>query len=562
MRLLSVNVAQPREVTWRGGPVRTSIFKQPVPGRRPVRRLNVDGDAQADLMAHGGEHRAVFVYQRESYEHWARELGRDDLAPGRFGENFTVERLGDGEVCIGDRFRIGSALFEVTQPRVTCFKVGMALEEPRMPALLYAHGRPGFYFRVIDEGEVAPGDTIERVLDGPGRVSVREANAMLYRGEHTAEGLRRALAIPALSEGWRGSFEDLLERDEHGDTRAPAWQGVRPFRVAAVHQESSDVRSFDLEPADDGNLPAYLSGQFITLRLEPPGSPPLLRTYSLATRAGGASWRIGVKREGAGSRYLHDCISPGAVVQVGAPRGAFTLAPGGDSPVVLVSAGVGVTPVLAMLDALADAGGARSVWWIHGARNAAEHSFAQAAAALLERMPGAHAHVRYSAAAAGDGGFDAPGRIDADALAELDPPAGADYYLCGPAAFMRSLVDALAGRGVAPGSVHREVFGSEPRADGVDPHPPPGEPGAGPPVSFSRSGLTVAWDDRYASLLELAEACDVPADWSCRTGVCHRCESGLVEGEVDYDPLPLDDPAPGSLLLCSTRPRTAVAIDL
>ena len=562
MRLLSVNVSLPREVEWRGRPVLTSIFKQPVAGRRLVRRLNVDGDAQADLMAHGGEHRAVFVYQRESYEHWARELSREDLTPGRFGENFTVDGMADGEVCVGDRYRIGTAVFEVTQPRVTCFKVGMALEEPRMPALLYAHGRPGFYFRVIEEGEVEPGDAIESVLAGPGRVSVREANAMLYRGEHTAEGLRRALAIPALSEGWRGSFTELLERHEHGDTRAPAWQGVRPFRVAAVRQESADVRSFDLEPADGGDLPAYLPGQFVTLRLEPPGSPPLLRTYSLATRPGAARWRIGVKREGAGSRYLHDCVAEGDIVQVGAPRGAFTLAADGSAPVVLVSAGVGVTPVLAMLDALADAGGDRQVWWLHGARSAAEHSFAAAAAALVERLPGAHAHVRYSGAAAGDGGFDAPGRIDAAALAELDPPAEADYYLCGPAAFMRSLVGALTDRGVAPERVHREVFGPEPRPDGVDPHPPAGEPGAGPDVSFARSGLTVAWDDRYASLLELAEACDVPADWSCRTGVCHRCESGLVEGEVDYDPLPLDDPAPGSLLLCSTRPRTAVAIDL
>jgi ferredoxin len=154
------------------------------------------------------------------------------------------------------------------------------------------------------------------------------------------------------------------------------------------------------------------------------------------------------------------------------------------------------------------------------------------------------------------------GRLDADALRACDLPADADYYLCGPTAFMRELADALAARGVTGARVHREVFGPEPRADGVDPHPPPGPAGTGPEVSFARSGLTVAWDDRWGSLLDLAEACDVPVDWSCRTGVCHRCESGLVGGEVAYDPLPLDPPAPGTALLCSSRPRTPVALDL
>ena len=223
-----------------------------------MRRLNVHGDAQADLMAHGGEHRAVFVYQRESYEHWARELGRDDLTPGRFGENFTVDGLADSDVCIGDRFRIGTAVFEVTQPRVTCFKVGMALKEPRMPALLYAHGRPGLYFRVIEEGEVGPGDAIERVLHGPGRVSVREANAMLYRGEHTAEGLRRALAIPALSEGWRGSFAERSSATSRATTARPPGRACgrsvwrRPARRAPTCARSTSSRP----TAADAGLPA------------------------------------------------------------------------------------------------------------------------------------------------------------------------------------------------------------------------------------------------------------------------------------------------------------------
>ena len=136
-------------------------------GRRAARRLNIDGDGQGDLVGHGGEHRAVFVYQIESYRYWESELGPHDFSYGQFGENFTIEGLPDDEVCIGDRYRIGSALFEVTQPRVTCYRVGIRMDEPRMAALLVASGRPGFYFRVLEEGEVGAGDEIVKVAEGP-----------------------------------------------------------------------------------------------------------------------------------------------------------------------------------------------------------------------------------------------------------------------------------------------------------------------------------------------------------------------------------------------------------
>ena len=144
MRLLSVNVGTSQPVQWGGRTVTTAIFKHPVEGPRFVGQINIDGDDQADRLAHGGEHRAVYVYQIESYRYWEEHLGRDDFTDGQFGENFTVDGLADGEVCIGDRYRIGSALFEVTQPRVTCYRLGIRMEEPRMPSLLVAHRRPGF----------------------------------------------------------------------------------------------------------------------------------------------------------------------------------------------------------------------------------------------------------------------------------------------------------------------------------------------------------------------------------------------------------------------------------
>src|SRR5271165_5621448 len=197
--LLSVNVGMPRNVAWQGRTVYTSVWKHQVKGPRLVRRLNIDGDGQGDLVGHGGEHRAVFVYQIDSYRYWQSQLGRDDFTYGQFGENFTVEGLPDAEVCIGDRFRIGSALFEVTQPRVTCYRVGIRMNEPQMAALLVSHGRPGFYFRVREEGEVEAGDEIVKVLAGPERLTVAETDALLYLPGHDKRGLERALRIPALS---------------------------------------------------------------------------------------------------------------------------------------------------------------------------------------------------------------------------------------------------------------------------------------------------------------------------------------------------------------------------
>src|SRR5213595_283986 len=172
--LLSVNVGLPQDVTWKGRTVHTAVWKRPVAGPRMVRRLNIDGDGQGDLGGHGGEHRAVFVYQIESYRYWENHFGRSDFGYGAFGENFTVEGLADAEVCIGDRYRIGGALFEVTQPRVTCYRLGIRMDEPDMAALLVRHGRPGFYFRVIEEGDVEAGDEINQVAAGPERMSVFE----------------------------------------------------------------------------------------------------------------------------------------------------------------------------------------------------------------------------------------------------------------------------------------------------------------------------------------------------------------------------------------------------
>ncbi len=250
--LLSVNVGMPKDVPWQGRTVFTGVFKDPVTGPRRVRRLNVDGDGQGDLAGHGGEQRAVFVYQIDSYRYWERELGRDDFVYGQFGENFTVEGLADDEVCIGDRYRIGTAVFEVTQPRVTCYRVGIRMNDPRIPALLVSHHRPGFYFRVLEEGDVEAGDEIVKLASGPEEMPVAEADALLYLPGHTRQQLLRALRIPALSPGWQASFRALLDARTRQRQRRP--RGDEPAsRLARLpsagrHRDHARERLGDLDP--------------------------------------------------------------------------------------------------------------------------------------------------------------------------------------------------------------------------------------------------------------------------------------------------------------------------
>ncbi len=581
-RLLSVNVGLPRNVGWRGRTVYTGVWKHPVDGRRAVRRLNIDGDGQGDLAGHGGEQRAVLVYQLDSYRHWADELGRDDLRAGHFGENFTVDGLPDDEVRIGDRYRIGTAVFEVTQPRVTCYRVGLRLDEPRLPALLVAHHRPGFYLRVIEEGDVGAGDIIELVSAGPEGMTVAEVDALLYLPGHSRARLERAAGLPALSPGWRASFEEMLRAGDTSSagnaglgptTPPPAWPGFRSLRVAAVEPESRTVTSFRLADPDGAVLPAAAPGQFVTVRLPGPDGAALLRSYSLsgAPGAGVAGYRISVHREpgGAGSGFLHAAVRVGDVLDTAAPRGSFVLRPLAAAPVLLVSAGVGATPVLAMLHALAAGGSEREVWWLHTARDAAHHPFIAETEALLDGLPGSRRHVRYTRSGPVDRHHDALGRLSADVLAALDPPRGAEAYVCGPVPFMTELTAALVGLGLHPARVHTEIFGA---VSGITPgiaavalprpHLPAGAAGSGPPVAFARSNLTARWDPTYPSLLELAEACDVPVRWSCRTGVCQTCRTAVLSGAVVHDPEPVEPPADGAALLCCAQPAGELALDM
>jgi MOSC domain-containing protein YiiM len=212
MKLLSVNVSMPKEMEYRGKTELTGIFKEPVDGRVALRTLNLDGDGQADLVGHGGAYKAAYAYSIENYDYWGRELDRSDFTHGQFGENFTVEGMLEDDVHIGDVFRVGSALVEVTQPRVPCYKLGVKMGQARFPKVFLASCRVGFYLRVLEEGEVGAGDEFARGEIHPDRMTVRDMCHLLYFDPKNLDGARKALRIAALSPGWRESFEARLDK--------------------------------------------------------------------------------------------------------------------------------------------------------------------------------------------------------------------------------------------------------------------------------------------------------------------------------------------------------------
>nr|WP_168531868.1 MOSC and FAD-binding oxidoreductase domain-containing protein [Streptomyces sp. RPA4-2]QIY66228.1 MOSC domain-containing protein [Streptomyces sp. RPA4-2] len=587
--LMAVNVGMPHDVPWHGKTVYTGVYKQTVTGPRMVRRLNIDGDGQGDLGGHGGEQRAVLVYQADSYRFWEMELGRRNLRPGEFGENFTVDGLADDEVCIGDRYRIGDALFEVTQPRVTCYRVGLRMGEPQMAALMVSRRRPGFYMRVLEEGEVEAGQEIVKVSTGVEAMTVEEIDGVLYLPGHTRAQVERALRIPALSPGWQGSMHTLLDQADGDTDRSsgsagltaaagappPGWRGFRPLTVTHIQPESPSVFSLSLTSADGSALPAASPGQFLTVKVPLEADvPPLIRSYSLSGEPRAGMYRISVKVEpyGAASNRLRTRVRVGDSLDAAAPRGSFCLSKG-SNPVVLLSAGVGVTPLLAMLHALARDRSTREVWWLHAARNGTEHPFAQESRGLIEELANARSAIYYSKPNDADRqgvDYTMAGRLSPDRIVGLGLPTDADAYLCGPVGFMNGFTTALVDAGLEPSRVHTEIFGAGPSlTPGIEgsssvpaPHQPAGSVGTGPSVSFARSGLTVPWNNTQASLLELAEACDVPVQWSCRTGVCHTCELALMAGTVHYSPDPVEPPAEGNILICCSTPTEGVILDL
>jgi len=583
MKLISINVSMPKTVYHQGRLVNTGIFKEPLAGRVMVRKLNVDGDGQADLKVHGGVYKAVYIYDIENIHYWRKELGRDDIGYGHFGENFTVEGMPDDRIYIGDIYRIGGVLLEVTQPRVPCFKLEIKMDLPGFSQKFLAGGRLGFYCRVIHEGEVEAGDSIERIQVGPEKITVQEFARLYYFDTRNLEKIHRILRIPALPPGWSRAFGKLLKtagkKGKKRRTLERAWQGFRPFIVSRKVPESQSMTSFYLMPEDREPLPRYMPGQFLTFKLDIPGiRRPVIRTYTLSDCPCHTEYyRITVKREPkpedpdiiSGSNYFHNMVEPGTRLQVAASRGDFFLDPKDETPVVLISGGVGMTPMMSMLNAVVDSGSKKPVWFVHGTRNGLDHAMREHMRRIVAEYENIKVHIRYSRPRPEDiqgRDYDSIGHVSVDLLKELLPDNDMDFYLCGPPPFMHSLIKGLWEWDVPEHRIRFEVFGPDAlMLEGARPKRRQKKKAVQEEnykIVFSQSQITAQWDPESENLLNFAEEQGVFPDFSCRAGICQTCGHELLEGQVEYNFDPLAPPYPGQVLLCCTRPKSDLVIDV
>ncbi|MGV9891824.1 MOSC domain-containing protein [Streptomyces sp. NPDC003395] len=575
--LLSVNLGQAGPMTVQGETIVTGFDKRPTEG---AARVEADGLAADDHVDDAGDpDRAVLCYQLRHYDDWRRELGRD-LPPGTFGENLTVDGPADDEVLIGDELRVGEVLLRVTQPRIPCRKMAVRLGREDIPARYLAGGRVGFLCRVVEPGLLRAGDKMELVRRGESGVSVAEVARVLHRERPDAAALTRVLGCDALPPALRAKAEQLLAR---ATGTGEEWSGERTLIVTARRREAEDVVSFDLADPDGVRLPDFAAGQFLTLSLHIPGiARPVVRTYTVAGRTeDGLGYRVAVKRapapagasgvpDGLASAHLHTEVAVGTRLRARAPRGRFVVRPG-RRPVVLVSAGIGITPLLAMLAHLAAEDGetARDVHFVHGARSSRELAFGSYVRDLAASRERIRTHLMFSRPLPEDHpgrDHDETGRVTPDVLERILPSLDADYYVCGPAGFMADIVGGLAERGVPADRIHHEFFGAArplPGEEQADAGPvvcgPDGRPVT---VTFARSGVTVPWRENTFSLLALAEQAGLRPDASCRTGLCGTCVTTLDDGEIAYVIDPTAPVEPGQVPVCCARPTTSVMIDL
>jgi ferredoxin-NADP reductase/MOSC domain-containing protein YiiM len=581
MRVLSVNIGLPREVEWKGQTVRTGIFKDPVEGRVRVRTLNLEGDRQADLTVHGGWEKAVYAYPSESYELWCRERPELDLPWSKFGENLTLEGLVDEEISVGDRFQIGSAEFIATEPRLPCYRLGINMCRDEFVAEFLERGLLGFYLAVIREGEIGAGDEIVELSRDPNAFKVTEIARLYARDRDDVEGLQRAAALEVVPESWRSYFREQLSRLERRHQRrllpapaAPVWDGFRPLVVREKVRESEDVASFYLAAPDDEQVPPYRPGQFLTFRVSVPGHEgPAIRSYSLSDSPKPDAYRVTIKRiaqdvpnqkPGLVSGFFHDRLEPGDVIEAKAPAGVFTVDPRENyRPVVLIGGGIGITPILSMLNAIVESGLRRETWVFYGVRNHHDHLMHEHLERIAALHPYIHLHVCYSRPIRENGTtvgrFHHARRVGVELLKQLLPGSYYDYYLCGPAQMMQSLYNGLLEWGVPEHRLHFEAFG--PAAVKSAAPDPDAQPDCGIEVTFARSNTTVMWSRCDSPLLELAEDSGISIPFGCRAGSCGTCVTRIVSGEVSYLHEPGAPLGEGEALTCVALPASPLVLD-
>lgn len=572
-KVVAVSVARPRWHEMYGRQVFSAIVRDPAAG--PV-RFAPGGPEGNETAVHTEE---VFVFFAEHYDHWAAALGitRSDWGKCHWGENLLLSGgLREELLHVGDRFRVGGALLEVTSPRIPCFKLSWRLKQPEnFLASLIASGLMGSYFRVLEPGPIGAGDVVRREYHARDSLTVMALSKLLHDPSITdVEILRRTLATPGLGSQASEMIRKRINVLTDGQLQARGrWQGWRRFAVESVIQEASSIKSFRLRPADGDPIGGYRAGQFLTVRLPDDGGGHV-RTWSISDydqEAG--TYRLSIKHEAEGraSSWMHEVVRPGMMAEARPPAGRFVLDRGSFLRTVLISAGIGVTPMVAMLKAHAERGSeAPPLLWLHAARCGADHAFGDEVNSLLKTLPAAVRRVFYSRPSSTDRlgeDYDFAGRIDAVVLRqslsetyklapfgrELELTGdNADFYLCGPREFENAVREVLVGAGVNPAAIRSERFGGSGEPEDALATPERSS------ISFTRSGKSADWlRDDDQTLLDLAEAAGIPVESGCRMGTCGTCEVGLRRGEVGYILKPAAEPAAGRVLLCCAQPLSA-----
>jgi len=545
--------------------VPSAFVKHSVDGAAYAEALGLVGDMQADLSVHGGPDKAVYAYPCDNYEAWKAEF--PNLVPlwvaGSLGENLALAGCDERDVCVGDTVRLGSALLQVSQPRKPCFKMAIRFNDVRLPKAMVVSGRCGWYYRVVEPGSFTAGDRPVLVERPHPEWTIRRINAVTNSTSTPQAALAELAALPELSAAWRNQVLAAIQAAQAGALR----KVFRPFSVADVRDESRTIRSFVLKPVDGEGVAAHAPGQHVVVRLPIHGKvAPRLRSYSLSTTSNGKTYQISVKRDSdyGASAWMHTNLKPGSELDVMGPRGNFVLDQTSDAPILLLSAGVGITPIMAMLIAATTNNGTsvmpRRVTFIHGARNGEELAFAGLLSEIAAKHPAVVFHTRFSAPLISDvagHNHDSVGRLD-KALVEKIAEDISDHmvYLCGPASFMRTAIGWLQELGVPEAQIRCENFGDArvvANADGCRPAR----------IVFSRSGISSQWVRGNQSLLQIAEAHGISVKNDCRVGLCGQCATPVIAGELTYATEPAAHIEYGTALLCCARPASpTVTLDL
>jgi MOSC domain-containing protein YiiM/ferredoxin-NADP reductase len=558
-RLLGIFVG--RSAPLGPGKVPSAFIKNSVPDAIDVGRAGLAGDEQADLRVHGGPDMAIYAYSAEHYRLWNSEFPEHASIwrAGALGENLTLLGWDETDVCVGDMVRLGNVLLQVTRPRKPCFKLALRFNDLRLPRRLVESGRCGWYYRVLQTGSIAVNDAAALVHRAHPEWTIRRVNDISIQADVELDVLEELAALPELAENWRSqvrSAASSIKAVRKSDT-------FRPFRVAAIHDESLTIKSFQLIPEDGDGVAAGIPGQHIVIR--PPANGAIqqkLRSYSLSGVPNAQHLQISVKREAGNgiSAQLHDHLRIGDCIDVRGPRGNFTLVNASDAPLVLISAGVGITPMMPMLYAATTNNGGkivpRSVLFIHGARNSSEQAFAGPIRDTVLRHPAVVRHVRFSQPHSFDRlgeSHDSIGRIDRELIKTLLVPLDeCTVYICGPSGFMADVTKWIGELGLPKVLVKTETFGSAVGSVVKRDGQPDGPERA--TISFAKSQRSAVWKRGGATLLELAEQHGLQIENECRAGLCGSCATRVLSGGVGYGLELAATIAQDEMLLCCGYP--------